>query len=77
MKCPVCGSTARIQRTNVITKYLRDLVHCCNNPQCAHIYVTQQEFIRTVMPSKLDEQNESLDIDDSADDDANGTFTVT
>lgn len=58
MRCPICNTTTRIQRTHVITEYLRDIVHCCNNKECAHIFVTQQEFIRTVMPSLLESSSE-------------------
>lgn len=50
MRCPNCHATTRVQRTHVITSYLRDIVHCCKNEKCGHIFVTQQEFIRSVMP---------------------------
>jgi len=49
MRCPTCNSTTRVQRTYVITKYLRDIMHCCKNEKCGHIFVTQQEFIRSVV----------------------------
>ncbi len=54
MRCPTCQSITRIQRTYVITEYLRDIVHCCKNEECGHIFVTQQEFVRSVMPSKME-----------------------
>lgn len=56
MICPVCKSLTRVQRTYVITEYLRDLVHCCKNKECGHVFVTQQEFIRSVVPSLMDTQ---------------------
>ena len=77
MRCPVCSSTARIQRTHVITKYLRDLVHCCNNKECAHIFVTQQEFIRTVMPSLLTEPEIDVEVEINSEFDTNSGYTVT
>lgn len=54
MRCPICQANTRVQRTHVITGYLRDIVHCCSNKGCGHIFVTQQEFIRSVIPSLLD-----------------------
>lgn len=56
MRCPHCQSTTQTQRTYVITEHLRDIVHCCKNPKCYHVFVTQQEFVRTVRPSLLETQ---------------------
>ena len=50
MRCPHCNSNTLVQRTYVITPYLRDIVHRCKSKTCGHIFVTQQEFIRTVLP---------------------------
>ncbi|MGO2506306.1 MAG: ogr/Delta-like zinc finger family protein [Psychrobacter alimentarius] len=49
MRCPNCNSNTLVQRTYVITPYLRDIVHRCRNEDCCHIFVTQQEFIRSVV----------------------------
>lgn len=50
MRCPHCNSNTRQQRTFVITAYLRDIVQCCKNKECGHVFVTQEEFIRSVIP---------------------------
>lgn len=59
MRCPVCKQTTRVQRTYVITEYLRDIVHCCKNTKCGLVFVTQQEYLRTVVPSLLEEEPDS------------------
>lgn len=49
MRCPSCQANCRILRTRVITDYLRDITHCCKNRECGHVFVTQQEYIRSIV----------------------------
>lgn len=56
MRCPSCRSNCLILRTRVITDYLRDIEHRCKNPDCGHIFVTQQEYIRSIV--KPDKQQD-------------------
>ncbi|GLR27790.1 Ogr/Delta-like zinc finger [Psychrobacter pacificensis] len=56
MRCPSCRSNCLILRTRVITDYLRDIEHRCKNPDCGHIFVSQQEYIRSIV--KPDKQQD-------------------
>ena len=49
MRCPACHSNCLILRTRVITDYLRDIEHRCKNDECGHIFVTQQEYVRSIV----------------------------
>lgn len=59
MTCPICNAHANTIRSKILTPTIRELYHVCRNNKCRLIFVTQQSFVRTVVPSDL---SSSLDL---------------
>ncbi len=48
MLCPECNTKAKIIRTDPINAYLRKLTHVCNSDDCKMLFITQEEYIKTL-----------------------------
>lgn len=55
MKCPTCHSHTRLNRSRYITPQLREIVRVCTNPNCGRIFRSHEEFVKDVLPSKMQE----------------------
>lgn len=53
MTCPICDTYVNTIRSKILTPHIRELYHVCRNKKCGHIFVTQQAFVRTIVPSDL------------------------
>lgn len=53
MTCPHCGAIANNIRSKPFTPLIRELYHFCTNRRCGHIFVSQQEIVRTVVASDI------------------------
>lgn len=53
MTCHICHAAVNTIRSKILTPEIRELYHICRNKKCGHIFVTQQSFLRTVVPSDL------------------------
>lgn len=60
IRCPHCGSRARIRSSRSLSPLYREQTYQCLNIECGHIYVAGIEVLRTVSPSA--QPNPSIDI---------------
>lgn len=56
MKCPTCHSHTRLNRSRYITPELREIVRVCTNTNCGRIFRSHEEYIKDVLPSKMDDK---------------------